>query len=154
MKIQLRPYLPYHPLLVKWEKKRLILSMGRAVIIEGNPSFRQVLEIVFRSRFPSVEVVGTANGEKAMELIGTFQPDLILVDVKLPDGSGLELTQKIKTHHPNATVIILSSHDSPEYREAARLSGGDYIILKESPLEEYFGLIESILCDGDLHQKE
>jgi len=127
--------------------------MDQAVIIEGNPLFRQALESAFHSRSPSMEVVSVGNGQKAIELMETFSPDLVFINVKLPNENGLELTRKIKSRHPDATVIIVSSHDSPEYRQAARLSGGDYLILKESPLEDYFGLIDSILSERELHQK-
>ncbi len=121
--------------------------METAVIIEGNPLFRQELEAAFRSRFPSVEVVGAEDGGKAMEVMETLLATFALIDVKLPDGNGFQLTRKIKARRPDATIIILSSNDSPEYRQAARMSGGDYFILKESSLEAYFGLIELILSD-------
>jgi DNA-binding NarL/FixJ family response regulator len=128
--------------------------METAVIIEGNPLFREELEAAFRSRFPSVEVVGAENGKKAMEFVETLPPAFVLIDVKLPDGNGFQLTRKIKDRRPDATIVILSSNDSPEYRQAARMNGGDYFILKESPLEAYFGLIELILSDREQENPE
>lgn len=119
--------------------------MVRAVIVEGNPPFRQVLKNIFHSRFPSIALGEAANGKDAMDLIETFPPDLILIDIKLPGDNALELTQKIKTRYQKVVVVILGSYDLPEYREMACLHGADYFISKDSPVEDYFTLIESIL---------
>ena len=56
--------------------------MERVVIIEGNPLFQQALKTAFHSRFPSMEVIAEADRDKAIELIGTFHPDIILIDLK------------------------------------------------------------------------
>ena len=125
--------------------------MVRVVIIEGNPSFRQELENIFHSRFSSIDLIVAANGRNAMEKIETFPPDLSLINMKLPGEDSLELARKIKHRHPNVIIIIVSSYDLPEYREAAYRNGADYFISKDSSVEEYFSLIESILTDRGFH---
>ena len=119
--------------------------MVRAVVIEGNAAFRQALKNIFHSRFPSVVLREAANGKDALDLIETFPPDLILIDIKLPGDNAFELTRKIKTRYPKVVVLILSSYDLPEYREKACLHGADHFICKDSPVEDYFALIESVL---------
>ncbi len=119
--------------------------MVNAVVIEGNPLFRQALKNIFHSRFPSVSWGEAANGKEVMDLIETFPPDLILIDLKLPGNNAFELTRKIKTRYPQVVAIIFSSYDLPEYREKACLHGADHFICKDSPMEDYFTLIESIL---------
>ena len=121
--------------------------MVRTVIIEGNPSFRQELENIFYSRFPPIELIVAPNGRIAMEKIETFPPDLSVINMKLPGEDSLELAQKIKSRHPNVIIIIVSSYDLPEYREAAYRNGADYFISKDSPIEDYCSLIKSILTD-------
>jgi DNA-binding NarL/FixJ family response regulator len=124
------------------------LAMVRAVIIEENPSFRKELENIFHSRFPFVEFIVAANGCDAMEAIETFPPDLSLINMNLSGEDSLELARKIKSRHPNVRIIIVSSYDLPEYREAAYRNGAaDYFILKDSPIGDYFSLIKSILTD-------
>ena len=127
--------------------------MVRAVIIEGNLSFRQELENIFHSRFPSIELIVAANGRNAMEKIETFPPDLSLINMKLPGEDSLELARKIKSRHPNVIIIIVSSYDLPEYREAAYRNGADHFISKDSPIGDYFSLIKSILTDQALHKE-
>jgi len=54
------------------------------------------------------------------------------MDIQLPGENGLELTRKIKADYPDIIIIILTSHDSPEYREAATRCGANYFFLKGS----------------------
>jgi DNA-binding NarL/FixJ family response regulator len=127
--------------------------MVRAVIIEGNLSFRQELENIFHSRFSSIELIVAENGRNAMEKIETFPPDLSFINMKLPGEDSLKLARKIKSRHPNVIVIIISSYDLPEYREAAYRNGADYFISKDSSVEDYYSLIKSILTDQALHKE-
>jgi len=119
--------------------------MTRAMIFEGNPTFQEIFKDIFRSRFPSVELLEAVNGEKAMEKVEGFLPDFILIDNRIPGGNALDLTQKIKARHPESIVIFLCSYDMPEYREMAFRRGVDYFIVKDSPEEDYIAVIESIL---------
>ena len=119
--------------------------MVKAMIVEGHTPFRQTLENIFSSRFPSVETRTVEDGKQAMGTIESFLPDLILVNVNLPDENGLELGRRIKKRYPNVILILLASHDSPEYRKAACASGADYFITKESALDDYVVLMKEVL---------
>jgi len=143
-KIQTIPYLPHWLPLVKL-KKEMMKVMTWAMILVGNSAFQEILKNFFRSRFPSVDLLVAADGMRAMEKIESLLPDLILIDIKLPGNNALELTRKIKTGHPEIVVILVSSYDLPEYREAAYRQGADYFMTKDSRIEDYFALIESIL---------
>ncbi len=57
-------------------------------------------------------------------------PDLIFMDIGLPDGSGLEFTKRIKTARPQVSVAMLTSHGGPEYREAANRYGASHFFTK------------------------
>jgi DNA-binding NarL/FixJ family response regulator len=127
--------------------------MTRAMIFEANPTFQEIFKDIFRSRFRSVELLEAVNGEKAMEKVEGFLPDLILIDIHLPDDNALGLIQRIKARHPEIIVILLGSYDLPEYREAASRHGADYFMFKDSPTGDYFALIESILSARGLSLK-
>jgi len=81
------------------------------------------------------------------------------MDIGLPGENGLELTRKIKAAHPDVIIIILTSHDSPEYREAAIRYKADYFFSKDVLLNDgVFALVKSILlkkgfsADGSDHK--
>jgi DNA-binding NarL/FixJ family response regulator len=119
--------------------------MTRAMIFEGNSAFQGIIKNIFSSRFPAVELFAVSDAVRAMEKVAGFLPDLILIDLRLPGDNALDLTRKIKTCHPETTVIFLCSYDMPEYRETASRCGADYFMVKESPRGDYIALIESIL---------
>ncbi len=119
--------------------------MTRAMIFESNSTFQEIIKNIFSSRFPSVELLTVDDAVGAAEKVEGFLPDLILIDLRLPGDNALDLTRKIKTSHPEATVIFLCSYDMPEYRETASCCGADYFMVKDSPMRDYIALIESIL---------
>lgn len=84
-----------------------------------------------------------SNGREAMQKIESFQPDLILMDIRLPDESGLELTKRIKITNPNLKVLILTGHHYPEYKEMAARYGADGFLVKGGSSKEILGVIES-----------
>jgi len=119
--------------------------MTRAMIFENNSTFQEIIKDIFSSRFPAVELLAVDDAMGAMEKVEGFLPDLILIDLRLPGENALDLTRKIKTSHPETTVIFLCSYDMPEYRETACRCGADYFMVKDSPTGDYIALIESIL---------
>ena len=124
--------------------------MSRMLIVEDNALFRQSLKSILCRRFPFMDVGESAGGKEVLQKIDLRRPDLIFMDIKLPGESGLELTRKIKTDHPTIIIIILTSYDLPEYREAAREHGADYFLSKGSSTgEEILALVESILSGAD-----
>ncbi len=123
--------------------------MVKVLLVESNSSFRQALVTFLKTNFPSIQLEAAATGKEAMATVGTFLPDLIFLDFKLSDGTGLDFTRWLKTYQPAAKVILLSSNGSSEYRQAAYACGVDYFLAKESPPEDYLGLLERVLAGPD-----
>ena len=119
------------------------------LLVEDNAPFRQTLFDILSSQFPSIVIEEAADGEEAFQKIESVLPNLIFMDIKLPGENGLQLTQKIKAKHPGVIIIILTSYDLPEYREAAYQYGANYFIVKGSSTnEEILALVRSILKDS------
>jgi len=119
----------------------------KTLIVEDSALYRKLLKDTLRSRFPSMEIIEAESGEEAMQQISAHPPDLIFMDIKLPGKNGLELTGKIKAKYPDVTVIILTSYDTPEYREAAAQVKADHFLSKGSSSKEgILALVESILA--------
>lgn len=106
--------------------------MFKTMLVEDSTSFRQVVKDILRDQYPSMDIIEVADGVEACEKIDSHPPNLIFMDLQLPGENGLELTRKIKADYPDIIIIILTSHDSPEYQEAATRCGANYFFLKSS----------------------
>jgi two-component system chemotaxis response regulator CheB len=83
----------------------------KILVVDDTVTYRQILSKIV-STFKDIELVGTApNGKIALSKIGLKQPDLVLLDVFMPEMDGLETLEHIKTHHPYIDVIMLSGMD-------------------------------------------
>jgi DNA-binding NarL/FixJ family response regulator len=102
------------------------------LIVDDHEPFRDTLRELISSHFASFRLEEAKNGAEAMSLVSTIVPDLIFMDIKLPDSNGLDLTRRIKKTHPNKIVIVITHHDIPEYKEASLESGADFFISKGS----------------------
>jgi two-component system response regulator YesN len=104
----------------------------KTLIVEDNASFREILKEKLRTLFPSMVIYEAAEGDEALQKVDALEPELVFMDIRLPGESGIQLTQKIKTRYPNIKIIVLTSYDSLEYREAAIRSGAICYIPKDS----------------------
>jgi DNA-binding NarL/FixJ family response regulator len=102
------------------------------MLVEDDAGFRSSLAGLLTSRFPSIILGEASDGAEAIEKVESFSPQLIFMDIKLPGQNGLEVTRRIKALHPDINVIMLTSYDFPEYREAARACGAYGFLSKGS----------------------
>jgi len=126
---------------IKEERDRFLHPLGREgqmsriLVVEDGAIFREILRTTLQSRFPSMEIFEVTTGEEALEQVEALSPELVFIDIRLPDGNGLELTRIIKAKHPETKVVILTNYDLPEYREAASHFKADHFILKDTFME-------------------
>ena len=125
--------------------------MCKTLIVEDNATFRQMLKEVLHARFPMMEIAEEPDGSELFRRIDAFHPALVFMDIRLPGESGLELVKKIKRDHPEIVVVILTSYDLPEYRQAAEQSKANHFMTKDSPTQRFLTLVESILEDIHSH---
>jgi DNA-binding NarL/FixJ family response regulator len=84
-----------------------------------------------------MQVVGeAANGQEALRLVETIKPDLVLMDIAMPELNGLEATARIAKEHPEVRVIILSMHSNEEYARRAIRAGAQGYVLKRASTAE------------------
>lgn len=126
---------------------RLALVDDHTLVRDG---IRALLSVI-----PTVTVVGEAeNGEKAMVMVEHCNPDLLLVDINLPDINGLELTRKIRDRYPTLKVLVLSMCDRKEYVTESLRSGASGYVLKNAPSREIVAAIEAIKNGGTFYSAE
>jgi DNA-binding NarL/FixJ family response regulator len=111
------------------------VKIARTIIVDDNPGFRKVLRRVLRS-YQFVEVISEAeNGELTLDQVKVLDPDLVTVDINLPDMCGFELARLLKDRYPGTRIIFITLNGNPAFRQEAVRMGCPYIA-KESLMEE------------------
>jgi DNA-binding NarL/FixJ family response regulator len=120
------------------------------LIVEDNVSFRKYFKESLQNRFPSMVIEEAGDGNEVLEKVENLCPALIFMDIRLPGENGLQLTKKIKKSHSDIKIIILTTYDLPEYREAAFQYGANSFMTKDSlNWGEIDALIKSISPDSN-----
>lgn len=123
-----------------------VCPMMNVLIAEDNAAYRQTLHQVLTGRFPFMQVTETADGPDALHQALSRHFDLIFMDIRLPQGNGLDLTRAIKAVFADAIICVITSHDLPEYRDAAFRNGADRFMVKgDSTGEDIAAMVESLL---------
>lgn len=118
------------------------------LLVEDSIDFRSQLTDVLYQRFPAIKVGEAEDGEVALKEILIQLPDLIFMDVKLPGKNGIELTKDIKIRFNSIVIVVLTSYDIPEYRQAAFRNGADCFIAKGSVscMEDILARVEGVIA--------
>ena len=117
---------------------RVIVADDHVLIREG---FRTIL-----SKEADVEVVDEAKtGREALNLCRNLRPDLVLMDVRMPEMDGLAATRAIKAERPSTSVLILTTYENPDYLFEAIKSGAVGYVLKDATKGEILGAVRGVL---------
>ena len=126
----------------------------RIVIVDDHPMVAEGIQSILES-YDDVEVVGTLTGGRAViAQLETLNPDVILMDLNMPEMGGLSATEIVLEQRPGTRIVILSMHDSPEYISSALNHGAMGYLLKDVPTDEIKLAIDTVmrgeryLCTG------
>jgi len=121
-------------------------SKARILIVDDHPVVRQGLAAVINGQ-GDMEVCGqAAEGRDAMAQIKALEPDLVTVDIALPDLGGLELLKNISAHYPDLSMLVISMHEEGFYAERALRAGARGYIMKQAPVEKLVDAIRQVLA--------
>lgn len=114
----------------------------RVLVVDDHRLFRQGLIGLMRTRPDLVDVIGEASsGSEALQLIARLHPDIVLMDIQMPDGDGLETAACVRQHHPGVAVVMLTASESDDHLfQAMRLGAAGYL-LKDLDADELFNLL-------------
>ncbi|MHC4346490.1 MAG: response regulator [Planctomycetota bacterium] len=107
----------------------------RILIVDDHPIVRRGLVLLINQEVDLSVTAEAENAEEALLDIGKQQFDLAIVDISLSGTNGVELTERIKTKHPNLPVLILTMHDEPRYARSAFCAGARGYVTKRDAAE-------------------
>ncbi|GIP37766.1 DNA-binding response regulator [Paenibacillus sp. J31TS4] len=120
----------------------------KVIIAEDQAMLRGALSALLNLE-EDIEVIGQAeNGEQALALIETLEPDLCLLDIEMPGMSGLELAERLQAEGRQAGVVILTTFSRSGYFQRALRAGARGFLLKDSPVDELAAALRKVHAGG------
>ncbi|MFT5615619.1 MAG: DNA-binding NarL/FixJ family response regulator [Granulosicoccus sp.] len=126
----------------------------RVLIVDDHPLVAEGIQSILES-YDDITVVGClCNGRQAVDQVADLLPDVILMDLNMPELGGLGATEILLERAPDTRILILSMHDSPEYISSALSHGAMGYVLKDVPTDEIKLAIDTVmlgeryLCTG------
>lgn len=124
--------------------------MIRVLIADDQELIRQSLSFVLDAQ-ADIEMVGTASdGREAIELVRKEKPDVVLMDIRMPEVDGVECTRLIKSAYPQIKVIILTTFDDDEYVFGALRYGASGYLLKGVSVKELADAVREVVRGGSI----
>lgn len=117
--------------------------MTSVLIVEDEPSIADILEITLR--FHGFQAITAATKARAIELARAHQPDLVLLDVMLPDGTGWDVCRELRAGNADVAVVFLTARDAPADVVGGLTVGGDDYITKPFNVDEVIARIRAVL---------
>ncbi|MEM7678518.1 MAG: response regulator transcription factor [Myxococcota bacterium] len=128
-------------------------SVGiRVLVVEDQPKILKA-QIKLLQEFDEIEIVGEAlSGEIALEMIDEVKPEVILLDLGLPQMSGIEVTRQVKQTHKSIEILIFTIFDEEEKVTEAVVAGAAGYLLKGTPVEKIVEAIKDVHAGGAVIQ--
>lgn len=116
----------------------------KIVMVDDHNAVRSAIA-AYLSKEPDIEVVGQASDtKKIMEIIGMHQPDILLMDAHMPGHNVLKMARKVRHHHPNMHILVLSAYDQYQYVVSLLDAGASGYVLKSDSLEMLVRAIHAV----------
>jgi DNA-binding NarL/FixJ family response regulator len=119
------------------------------LVVDDHAGVRQTVVTLVASEFPHWRLLEADCAEDALTLCDAEQPDLIVLDIKLPGMDGFEATRRIKEAWPQTLVVMHSSNDMPIYRDASMAAGAVAFVGKGRNSRSLVPLLASLLAAKD-----
>ena len=116
---------------------------SRVLVVDDEPNIVDVISMALRFQGFAVESAGT--GTEALSQVAAFRPDLIVLDVMLPDMEGFEVAKRLGAERAATPIIFLTARDAPEDKLRGLTMGGDDYVTKPFSLEELLARVRNVL---------
>ena len=119
------------------------MNAARILVVDDEPNIRDLLSASLR--YAGYEVATASNGNEAIDRVVSLQPDLVLLDVMLPDVSGFGVTKKLRGMGVETPILFLTARDDTEDKITGLTVGGDDYVTKPFSLDEIIARVGAIL---------
>ena len=120
----------------------------RIMLVDDHPLVRDGLRARLEAVAHFAVVAEAGSGAEALALAGTTPVDLVLMDITMRDGSGIDATARLTEHHPHIAILMLSMHDKLEYVTQAMGAGARGYVLKDAPGKDIVLAIDTVMAGG------
>ncbi|PTL58510.1 response regulator transcription factor [Paraconexibacter algicola] len=127
-------------------------SSHRVLVVDDEPNIADVVAMALRYQGFEVETAG--DGKAALDAVRSFKPDLMVLDIMLPDMEGFEVAERLGAQRASLPIVFLTARDSTEDKVRGLTTGGDDYVTKPFSLEELVARIRTILRRAGLAQPE
>src|SRR3954466_2966731 len=118
---------------------------SKVLLVDDHPILRKGLGQLITAESDMLVCGEAEDSPKAFEAVGTLNPDVMVVDISLKGGNGIELIKNVKARYPDLAVLVLSMHDEALYAERALRAGSLGYIMKEEAIEQVLVAIRRVL---------
>jgi DNA-binding NarL/FixJ family response regulator len=126
----------------------------RVLVVDDHKIIREGLRLLFAVQ-PDLELVGEAgNGKEALAMYGELRPDVVVMDVGMPETDGAQATVALLARHPETKVIALSMHSDCYYINLMRDAGAVGYVLKDEAFEKLAAAIHGVMAGGTAFEGE
>lgn len=125
----------------------------RVLIVDDHPIIRQGLRRVMDNEGDLTVCAEAETVRDARAAINNTSPDVVIVDISLKQGDGMELVREIRAHHPRMPILVLSMHDELIYAERMLSAGANGYIMKQAASDQFLVAIRRVL-DGGIYVSE
>lgn len=126
----------------------MISNTIRVVLADDHVFVRDGIKSLLENE-ANIEVVGEAtDGVEALKIIESLNPDLLILDIRMPNLNGIEVVENLRSHNKSLKIVMLSMHESEEYVLKSIKAGADGYLLKGSSKEEFLKAIHTVANGG------
>jgi DNA-binding NarL/FixJ family response regulator len=120
----------------------------RIFIVDDSVLLREELTAML-SESDGVEVIGFArNASEALQAIPLARPDVVILDIRMPGGSGFDVLTQLKKNEPSPVVIMFTNYGDPQVRKKCLEAGADFFVDKSTEFQKVAGILEELVLQS------
>jgi DNA-binding NarL/FixJ family response regulator len=120
-------------------------AVSTLLIVDDHARTRKALQDWLQMMFPAVQCFEVGDAEQAIKVCRVMQPDLILMDVRLPGMNGIEATRRIKKDAAKTHVVVITSHEDPAYQKDSLEAGASAFVHKREMTTALIPIMKKLL---------